>query len=82
MHLIHAEYASSILLDNFLTLKASTNFAMSFYIYDKNKVWYLERTVQQTILMKYHALLLFLRKLHNLKMFSAADYSWRFKDKG
>ena len=34
---------------------------------------------QQTILMKYHALLLFLKKRQNLKISSAANYRWPLK---
>ena len=33
---------------------------------------------QQTILVKFHALLLFLEKQQNLKLSSAANYRWRF----
>ena len=46
----------------------------------KNKVWYYMRIVyQQTILMKYHALLDILKKQQNLKLSSAANYRWLFK---
>ena len=34
---------------------------------------------QQTILMKYHALFVILKKRLNLKLSSAANYRWRFK---
>ena len=34
---------------------------------------------QQTTLMKYHALFVFLKKQQNLKLSSAANYMWRFK---
>ena len=34
---------------------------------------------QQTILMKYHALLVIYEKRQNLKLSSAANYRWRFK---
>ena len=38
-------------------LQQTSNFASSFLIFEKNKVWYFMRIVcQQTILMKYHAL--------------------------
>ena len=38
-------------------MQQTTNFATSFLIFEKNKVWYFMRIVcQQTILMKYHAL--------------------------
>ena len=60
-------------------LRQTTNFVTSFQIFEINKVWYLMRIVcQQTILMKYHALLLFLKKRLNLKLLSAANYRWRF----
>ena len=40
-----------------------TDFAKSFPISDKNKVWYYMRIVcQQTILIKYHALLVIFEK--------------------
>ena len=34
---------------------------------------------QQTILMKYHAFLLFLKKRQHLNLWFAANCSWRFK---
>ena len=44
-------------------LQQMTNFATSFLVFDKNKVWYFMRIVcQQTILMKYHALLVIFEK--------------------
>ena len=33
---------------------------------------------QQTILMKYHASFVFLKKVQDLKLSSAANYRWRF----
>ena len=40
-----------------MTAVDKKNFATSFLIFDKNKVWYLKRIVcQQTILLKHHAL--------------------------
>ena len=57
----------------------TTNFATSFLIFERNKIWYFMRIVcQQTILMKDHALL-FLKKRQNLKLSFAANYRWRFK---
>ena len=44
-------------------LQQRTNFAKSFPIFDKNKVWYYMRIVcLQTILMKYHALFVIFEK--------------------
>ena len=44
-------------------LQQTTNFATSFPIFDKNKVWYYIRIIcQQTILMKYHALFVVFEK--------------------
>ena len=37
-------------------LQQTTNFGISFPIFDKNKVYYMRIVCQQTILMKYHAL--------------------------
>ena len=63
-------------------LQQTTNFSTSFLIFEKNKEWYFMRIVcQQTILMKYHAYLLFLKKGQNLKLLSAANYRWHFKNK-
>ena len=60
-------------------LQQTTNFVTSFQILEKNKIRYFKRLVcQQTILIKYHALLLFLKKRQNLKLSSAANYRWRF----
>ena len=38
-----------------------------------------ENRLQQTILMKYHALLVIFEKQQNLKLSSATNYRWRFK---
>ena len=49
---------------------ADDKFFDIFSIFEKNKVRYL---------MKHHALLLFSEKVANLKLWSAANYRWRFK---
>ena len=44
-------------------LQQTTNFSTSFLIFETNKVWYFMRIVcQQTILVKYHALFVILKK--------------------
>ena len=51
-------------------LQQTTHFETSFPIFDKNKVWYYMRIVcQQTILMKYHALLVIFEKAATFLMF-------------
>ena len=60
-------------------LQQTTNFATSFLIFEKNKVWYFMRILcQQTILVKYHALFVTFEKAANMKLSSAAYYRWRF----
>ena len=81
---IHLYYANLVQIAvRGLTLKAPMataadyKFCNSFPKFWKNKVRYFMRIVcQQTILMKYHAL--FLKKQQNLKLSSAANYTWRF----
>ena len=61
-----------------ITTAADANFATSFLIFENNTLWYFMRIVcQQTILMKYHALFVNLKKLQNLKLSSAANNRWR-----
>ena len=60
-------------------LQQTTILATSFPIFEENKVWYLMRIVcLQTILMKYHALLVIFEKSANLKLSSVANNRWRF----
>ena len=68
-----------------LTFKASITIAVDdtfcdvFPNFRKNKVRFFMRIVcQQTILMKYHALFVILKKRQNLKLSSAANCWWRF----
>ena len=50
-------------------LQQTTNFATSFPIFEKNKVRYFMRIIcQQTIFMKYYALLVLSEKASNLKL--------------
>ena len=57
-----------------IRLIARAPLATSSPIFEKIQVLYFMRIVcQQTILMKYHALLLFLKKRQNLKLSSAAN---------
>ena len=58
-------------------LQQTTNFAISFLVFDKNKVCYYVRIVcQQKILIKYHAFFVISKEQHNLKLSSATNYRW------
>ena len=52
-----------------LRLQQTINFAASFLIFERNKEWYFMRIVcQQTILMKYHALIVISEKVANFEI--------------
>ena len=62
-----------------ITTAKDVNICTSLLIFEINKVWYFMRIVcQQMILMIYHALFLFLKKQHNLKVTSDVNYRWHF----
>ena len=79
MHFFYLKFVNILTLKAPITTAADNKFCNIFLNFQKNKVWYFIRIVcQQTILMKYRALLLFLKKRKNLKLSSAASYRWRF----
>ena len=53
-------------------LQQTTNFVTSFQIFEKK-----QGMIFHEILRKYHAILVFLKKLQILKLSSAANYRWR-----